>query len=141
VLREIIDLESEGKSINIETLEFMHQNKTGAMIIAAAKMGCIIAGADEKYIKAAGEYARCIGLAFQIVDDILDVSGDSSKLGKPTGSDFTNDKTTYITYLGMEKSKILVKNLTEEAIGYLEIFGIDCDFLTQLAINLSLRDH
>lgn len=138
---QVVDLDSEGKSIDLETLEFMHSKKTGAMIIAAAKMGCIIAGADEKYIKAAEEYARCIGLAFQIVDDVLDVAGSTEKLGKPVGSDNNNDKTTYVTIYGLNKSKELIKDLTEKAINYLKPFGNEGEFLKQLAINLSVRDH
>ena len=109
---QIIDLESEGRSVSLQTLELMHRKKTGAMIIAAAKMGCIAAGADETQILAAEEYAKRIGLAFQIVDDLLDVSGDASKLGKPTGSDNANNKTTYITHLGIEKSREIVQRLT-----------------------------
>jgi geranylgeranyl diphosphate synthase type II len=138
---QIIDLESEGKSVSLNTLEFMHKNKTGAMIVAAAKIGCIAAGAAEKYIEAAGEYACCLGLAFQIVDDILDVSGNSEKLGKPIGSDSSNGKTTYVTHLGIEKSKELVAKLTDEASKQLEIFGGEGEFLNQLAITLSNREH
>lgn len=138
---QVVDLASEGKNISLETLEFMHSKKTGAMIIAAAKMGCFVAGACEEYIKAAEEYARCIGLAFQIVDDVLDVAGNTEKLGKPVGSDNNNDKTTYVTIYGLNKSRELIKKLTEEAIGYLEPFGSKGEFLKQLAINLSLRDH
>ncbi len=138
---QIIDLESEGKSVSLQTLEFMHNAKTGAMIMAAAKMGCIVAGADELHISAAGEYAKRIGLAFQIVDDILDVSGDSSKLGKPTGSDESNEKTTYITHLGLDKSRALATKLTDEAIRQLDVFGDERQFLERLAKSLTRRDH
>lgn len=138
---QIIDLESEGKSVDLQTIQYMHSTKTGAIIKAACKMGCIVAGADEKHINAAADYAQRIGLAFQIVDDILDVSGDTKKLGKPAGSDENNNKTTYITHLGIDKSKALVKKLTEEAIKSLDIFGEKGSFLADLALNLSNRDH
>jgi geranylgeranyl diphosphate synthase, type II len=137
---QIIDLESEGKAVSLKTLELMHRKKTGAMIVAAAKMGCIVAGADEPQILAAEEYAKRIGLAFQIVDDLLDVAGDQEKLGKPTGSDCVNKKTTYITHLGIEKSSDIVKKLTEEAVKQLDHFN-DGAFLAELALRLSKRDR
>jgi geranylgeranyl diphosphate synthase type II len=138
---QIIDLESEGQSVSLQTLELMHNAKTGAMIVAAAKMGCLIAGAKKQFVTAAGEYAKRLGLAFQIVDDILDVSGDISKLGKPIGSDSGNDKTTYVTHLGLEESRALVTKLTDEAALQLAVFGDEGIFLAQLASDLSKRDH
>lgn len=136
---QVVDLESEGKKISLETLKFMHRKKTGAMIVAAATMGCIIAGADKAHIMAAQEYAKRIGLAFQIVDDLLDAQGDASALGKPTGSDAVNEKTTYITHLGAEKSLDAVCKLTDEAVECLETFR-EHDFLAQLAQKLSQRN-
>ena len=137
---QIIDLESEGRRVSLETLEFMHNQKTGAMICAAAQMGCVIAGAGKDRIEAAGEFARRLGLAFQIVDDILDVTGDRDKLGKPIGSDSENEKTTYITHLGLEKSKQLADRLTEEAVRRLDIFP-DHAFLSEFARYLVARDR
>lgn len=137
---QIVDLESEGHSVSLNTLEFMHHNKTGAMIRAAAKIGCIVAGTDELHIKAAEEYAGRLGLAFQIVDDLLDVEGDVKALGKPTGSDKDRDKTTYITLLGAEKSRSIVTKLTQEAIQQLDVFN-DPSFLTELSLQLSKRKH
>lgn len=138
---QIIDLESEGQKVSLETLEFMHNKKTGAMITASAQIGCIIAGAPKELIIAAGMFAERIGLAFQIVDDILDVTGDKEKLGKPLGSDKKNDKTTYITHLGIEKSKSLARALTNEAISYLDMFGSEAKFLKELASYLASRDR
>ena len=137
---QIIDLESEDRRISLDTLEFMHNRKTGAMIRAAARMGCILADAPEEKIAAADAFAKRIGLAFQIVDDILDMTGDAGKLGKPVGSDQENDKTTYITHLGLEKSRRLARRLTDEAIQQLGIFGRQ-DFLTGLAEYLAARDR
>lgn len=137
---QIIDLESEGHKVSLKTLEFMHNNKTGAMIVAAAKMGCISANAGKKQVKAAEEYAKRLGLAFQIVDDLLDVEGDVTKLGKPIGSDDNNEKTTYITHLGIEKSRTLVEKLTEEAERQLDVF-CDSSFLKELSRRLSMREN
>jgi len=137
---QIIDLESEERKISLETLEFMHNKKTGAMITAAAKIGCIVADAEEEKIKSAGRFAACLGLAFQIVDDCLDVEGSDDKIGKPVGSDAINDKTTYITHLGIEKSKRLAIKLTDEAISYLNNFK-DNVFLSGLAKYLVARDR
>lgn len=137
---QVIDLESEGCEINLEKLETMHKLKTGAMITAAAKIGCILAGAEEKVIASAGSFADKIGLAFQITDDILDAIGDSKKLGKPIGSDESSKKSTYVTDLGLSKSKELVQNLTSDAIEQLSVFGGKADFLNELAKRLALRD-
>lgn len=138
---QIIDLESEGRNITLETLEFMHSKKTGAMIMAAAQMGCIASGAGSDVTESAGEYAKRLGLAFQIVDDILDVTGDGSKLGKPIGSDKENHKTTYITHLGLDKSRQLVRKLTQEAVRYIDPFGEKGSFLAGLADYLASRDR
>ena len=85
------------------------------MIIGAAKAGCLLAGATPEETDAAEEYAKAVGLAYQIVDDILDVTADESALGKPIGSDMENGKQTYVTLLGIEKSKDMVKELSESA--------------------------
>ncbi|CDZ24171.1 Heterodimeric geranylgeranyl pyrophosphate synthase large subunit 1, chloroplastic [[Clostridium] cellulosi] len=137
---QVIDLDSVGKQIDLDTLEDMHKKKTGAMIIAAAKMGCMVAGADGQKINAAGEYAKRIGLAFQIVDDLLDTQGDTSTLGKPTGSDDVNNKNTYVSLLGIQKSKEMVEKLTDEAIDFLKVFD-DNTFLAMLAEKLAKRDR
>ena len=112
---QMLDLENEGKITNIEHLQLIHSLKTGAMIIGAAKAGCLLAGATPEETDAAEEYASAVGLAYQIVDDILDVTADESKLGKPIGSDRENDKPTYVTLLGIEESKSMVKKLSERA--------------------------
>lgn len=136
---QVIDLQHEGKPITAALLEEMDEKKTGALIMAAAQMGCIIAGAGEKEIAAAGAYSKALGLAFQIVDDILDVTADESELGKPVGSDLANRKSTYVSLLGMERSKALARELTDHAIAALSVFSGDTVFLAGLAENLFSR--
>ena len=138
---QVIDLQQEGKPTTIEVLQQMDEKKTGALIIAAAEMGCVIAGAEENKLAAARTYTRAIGLAFQIVDDILDVTADSKQLGKPVGSDETNQKNTYVSLLGLERSRGLVKELTEQAIKVLEQFPEDTSFLSDLARSLATRQY
>lgn len=138
---QVMDILNEAKEISLETLKEIHLLKTGALIECASVMGCIAANADENKIKAARAYAECIGLAFQIMDDILDVTGDSEKLGKPVGSDVENQKTTYVSILGLEVSKELVNKFTRSAKESLDIFGEDAEFLRQLADSLKNRDR
>ena len=102
---QVIDLLSEGKQISLETLRKMDEGKTGALISACVQMGCVLGGGGEKELQAAREYADAIGLAFQIVDDILDIEGDTATLGKQVGSDIANDKSTYVSILGMKQAK------------------------------------
>lgn len=137
---QVIDLQSEGKKADIEILKLMDSKKTSALISAACQMGCIIGGADDEYIALSGEYAEKIGLAFQIVDDILDVKGDAKVLGKPVGSDSENDKSTYVSLLGLEKSQMIVDELTKEAIDILDRFD-GSDFLKELTLFLAKRDY
>ena len=136
---QIIDLDIEGKSTDIDTVKKMYALKTGALIIAACKIGCVLAGADIEKTNAASCFAEKIGLAFQVADDILDITGDSTVLGKPVGSDDKNNKSTYVSYYGIEKSKADVVTLTNEAINALSIFGDDAAPLCELAKMLTDR--
>ncbi|WP_411676768.1 polyprenyl synthetase family protein [Caproicibacter sp.] len=136
---QMIDLQSEDKRISADTLIYMDECKTGALIVAAAKMGCVLAGAEEEKLHAAEKYAKSIGLAFQIQDDILDVEGEQDSLGKPIGSDLQNSKSTYVSILGMEKAHALVRELTDEATEALSCFGTRGDYLRELAGNLAQR--
>lgn len=136
---QVIDLQHEGKAVTMELLQQMDDKKTGALIIAAAEMGCILAGATQEQQTAAHTYAKAIGLAFQIVDDILDQTADSAVLGKPTGSDAENQKSTYVSLLGLERSRALVQELTEYAQKALESFTEDTTFLAELATSLAQR--
>lgn len=136
---QVIDLMSEGKKISFETLKKMDEGKTGALIIAAAKMGAVLGGAEKEQLAAAENYAAAIGLAFQIVDDILDVTGDTQTLGKPAGSDAENEKSTYVTFMGLEKARKAAMELTDAAIASLRCFGNEARFLTEFAKSLSVR--
>ncbi len=137
---QVIDLINENKSAPLEVLEVLDNLKTGALIRCAAYLGVISASDDERFIEAADLYAKNIGHAFQIIDDILDVVGDEKQLGKPVGSDAECGKSTYVTLLGLEKSKEYADELTEKAIKALEVFGSEGEFLRELAYSLVKRD-
>ena len=138
---QVIDLINEDNAdADIDSLMLMDNLKTGALIEAACVMGCIVAEADEAKKNAAAEFAKKIGLAFQIKDDILDVTGTLEKLGKMVGSDEQNGKSTYVTLLGVDKCQELVDKLTEEAMSALDAFD-DNEALKEYAEYLSKRDY
>lgn len=138
---QVIDLNSEGKETDAKVIEKLNLLKTGGLLRAAAKIGVILAGNDQKYIKAADEYGKSLGLAFQLVDDILDACGDESILGKPIGSDEKNNKSTFVSLYGIDKCRQMVNELTEAALGCLDIFEGDTKFLKRLTIYLAHREH
>ncbi len=138
---QVLDIINEGKDIDIETLKYLHNLKTGALIKAACLGGAAIADAGEEDRLRAIEYAKNLGIAFQIQDDILDVTGDITKLGKPIGSDKDKKKNTYVTLLGIEKSKELVKEYSKNAINALADFKDRADFLIDLTNKLISRDN
>ncbi len=138
---QVMDLANESRQATLDEVKATDKRKTGELIRAAAVLGCIAAGADEEKIKAAETYCNKIGLAFQIVDDILDVTSDEETLGKPIGSDSENGKSTYVSLLGLEESGRYASLLTEEAKKSLEIFGSEGDFLLELAEKLSYRKN
>ena len=137
---QMIDLESEGKTVTADHLKVMDNKKTGALMIAAAKLGCISAGADETKIAAAEKYAENIGLTFQIVDDMLDITSTTEELGKPVGSDDENMKSTYPALLGLDKCRELSRELTEEAVSSLSAFEGDTSALKDFAYYLLNRE-
>jgi geranylgeranyl diphosphate synthase type II len=122
---QVVDLECEGKEVDLDTLEYIHMHKTGALLRACVLCGALIAGASQELLEALRTYARGIGLAFQIIDDILDVTASSDVLGKTAGKDLTADKTTYPKLLGLEESKRRAEALVEEAKAALEPYGAD----------------
>lgn len=137
---QTMDLAHEGQKITLEQLRRTDALKTGRLIRCACALGCIAAGANEEMCKAAQKYADSIGLAFQIVDDLLDITSTAEELGKPIGSDEENEKSTYPALLGMEKSVQLVDELTAEAVDALKIFGGNSRFLADYAVRLSKRN-
>lgn len=136
-----MDLSFEGKSVSAEKLLKTYYLKTGCLIKAAAEIGVILAGAENFKISAATEYAEKVGLAFQIVDDILDLTADEKLLGKPVGSDSANLKFTYVSAFGLEKAKQKVEDLTNEAIECLNVFENDKTNLIELAEYLTKRNY
>jgi len=138
---QVMDLSNEQKAASLDEIILTEKLKTGALIKAAAVLGCIIAGATEAQINAAQTYCENIGLAFQIVDDILDVTGDEAMLGKPIGSDSGNGKSTFVSLLGLEKSAEYARELTAKAKSALNIFGDEGEFLSELADKLSERKN
>lgn len=136
---QVVDLESEGRSISAETLEYMHRNKTGALIKAPVLSAAILCGADSREYEALEEYASCIGLAFQIKDDIMDVEGSFEDMGKAVGSDAANGKSTFITIYGMDESQKMLAATVKKAIDALDIFGTRAAFLKELAEYIEKR--
>ncbi|WP_049962748.1 polyprenyl synthetase family protein [Ruminococcus sp. HUN007] len=133
---QAIDIDNETRNdVDEENLRYMYSLKTGALIRTSARMGCIAAGASEEMINRADEYAKKIGLAFQIIDDILDVTSTTEELGKPVGSDEENNKTTFVTVMGIEKAKEEADRLTAEALDLLDGFE-DSGFLKALTNEL-----
>ena len=112
---QTVDVESEGKKIDMETLKYIHKNKTGKLLKLPIEIGCVIGDASNEIREKLEEYADLIGLAFQIKDDILDVEGEFEKLGKPVGSDAELEKSTYPSLIGMEESKKLLDETLEKA--------------------------
>ena len=132
-----VDVENDGKPLTREMLEYIYINKTSALIEASLMAGAALAGMEDlEKIETIGRY---IGLAFQIQDDILDVTGNQEELGKPVGSDEKNHKTTYVTLEGMEKAGQEVENLTEEALKLLDELPGDTEFLKELFLSLCTR--
>ncbi len=138
---QVVDVESEGQPLTQEKLDFIYTLKTGALIRAAMTIGAVLAGADEKSVETIGRVADDVGLAFQILDDILDVESDLATLGKPTGSDEKNDKTTYVTLRGLEAAKADVESISEWAINTLAGLPEQNEFLTELIRSLITRDR
>ncbi len=135
-----VEAEKSGASGGGELLSYIHRNKTGALIMAAMMVGAILGGASEKQQDIVVSIAQNIGLAFQIRDDILDVEGDETTLGKPIGSDAKNEKLTYVVCYGMDRAKEDVKKLTDEAHELLDELPGNKTFLHALFTELTTRD-
>ena len=138
---QIMDVENESRDdVALDRLEATHQKKTGALIRVACELGCIAAGASKELRKAAVEYGKNLGLAFQVCDDILDVTGNELLLGKPVGSDEEEEKATYVTLLGLDAAKQTAKDYTDQAYQALEGFD-ENGFLRDLTGSLLTREQ
>lgn len=137
---QALDLQSEGVQIDLTTLRLMHMGKTGTLFRAAICSGAILAGANEVQLENLTRYAANFGLAFQITDDILDVTGDVRLLGKPVGSDAKNNKATYVSLTSIDAARQLAQAAVEDALHALENFGSEANFLRELVQYLLTRE-
>tara|TARA_Y100001968_G_scaffold330133_1_gene381155 strand:- start:8381 stop:9283 length:903 start_codon:yes stop_codon:yes gene_type:complete len=138
---QVVDLESEGKDVDLDTLEYIHLHKTGALLKACVICGALVGGAEKDLLEALSIYAKGIGLAFQIIDDILDVTASSEVLGKTAGKDLIADKTTYPKLLGLEESKKRANDLVSQAKTALEPWSDNSGPLLALADYITNRDR
>ena len=136
---EYVDTEFEGQEISNEYLEYMHSNKTGALIKASVRIGAILADAKDYDINILTKYADKIGLAFQIKDDILSEIGDEKILGKPVGNDREKNKVTFVTKYGLNKAEEILEKITNEAINEIDYYGEKSKFLKELALYIKNR--
>ena len=138
---QVVDLDCEGKEVDLKTLEFIHLHKTGALLKGCVTCGALIAGAGEEILEALSIYARGIGLAFQIIDDVLDVTASSDVLGKTAGKDLLADKTTYPKLLGLQESRKRADDLIQEAKSALIPWEKNAVPLLALADYITNRDR
>ncbi|SJZ37005.1 polyprenyl synthetase family protein [Garciella nitratireducens] len=138
---QVKDLEYKEGVMDLETLQYIHIHKTGALIKASLRAGAIASGATKEQLKVLTVFGEKIGLAFQIVDDILDVIGDQKKLGKAIGSDQKNHKITYPSVYGLEKSQQMIEKLLQEALNHLKLFGSKGQFLGELGKFICKREY
>ena len=138
---QVVDVYFEGKPIDKETLDFIHIHKTAAMIRGALEAGARVGGASEEVVEKFGLAGEKIGVAFQILDDILDVTSTVEELGKPIHSDEKNEKTTYVTLYGIEESRKIAAILSDEAVAIWKELGESCDFLQALTNYLLQRTY
>lgn len=138
---QVMDVAAEGKSINLETLALIHHNKTGALITASVEFGGIIANASETHMDYLRQFGENIGLAFQIVDDILDVTSSQNKHGRSIASDILNEKCTYVSLLGVDRSKAYAQECYEKALRALKQLPYSSSLLINLADFIISRQH
>lgn len=137
---QAVDLQSEGQEIDAATLKFMHRAKTGALFRASIRAGALLAGAPHGKLAGLTEYAEQFGLAFQITDDILDVTGDAAKIGKPVGSDVKNAKATYVSLYSLAGAEKMARDAADAALAALAPFGPEAAVLRELVDYLLTRD-
>ena len=137
---QAIDLEAEDKKLGLEELRNMHSRKTGALIRASVELGALCSGTvEEQQFQNVSRYADCIGLAFQIHDDVLDIESDTATLGKPQGSDLERNKSTYPNLLGLEGAKQAARDMLDQALEHLSGFDEKADMLRQIALYIVNR--
>lgn len=133
IIGEYLDTESEAKEIPIELLNYIHENKTGALIEASVRIGAMLANATDEDLERVSNYAKKIGLAFQVKDDILSEIGDEKIMGKPVGNDKEKKKSTYVSMYGVELANDILEKITFEAIDSINVYGEKAEFLKALA--------
>ena len=139
---QAIDLEAVGKSLNIAELENMHIHKTGALIRASVQLGALCQpNVTQEQLDALDHYGKCVGLAFQVQDDILDIEASTEILGKPQGADAALNKPTYPAIIGLKESKALAIELHEQAVSHLKIFGESAEILRELSAYIIGREY
>ncbi len=138
---QAIDLASVGKQLTLPELEQMHIHKTGALIRAAILLGAYCGNLDQAQIDKLDHYGKCVGLAFQVVDDVLDSEADTATLGKTAGKDADNDKPTYVTVLGVQAAKKMAAELHQDALDALLEFGASAQRLRELADFIVMRKY
>jgi geranylgeranyl diphosphate synthase type II len=138
---QVVDIESEGKKVDLPTLQYIHTHKTGELILVSIRIGAKLGGANQDILKNLTSYGKKVGLAFQIADDILNIEGEASRLGKKTGSDFSRGKVTYPSLLGIEASKRKAKDLVELAVDDIRSFGPEGDPLREIARFILSREY
>lgn len=136
---QMVDIQSEGKSVDVSTVRYIHEHKTAALIEASLAAGAMLAGATEDEIKIIHSYGRCIGLAFQVVDDILDIEQTTEQLGKSAGSDVARGKATYPSVLGLAASKEIALELYKESLLELDKLAYDVTVLRDIAAFIVTR--
>ncbi|NPA94532.1 MAG: polyprenyl synthetase family protein [Thermodesulfobacteria bacterium] len=135
------DILFEDKPVDAQTLAYIHRHKTGALIRASVEMGALLGGGTPEQVERLSNYGTALGLAFQVVDDLLDVIGDEKKLGKPVGSDEKNKKATYPALFGIEETRKRAQDLKMEALDALSGFGSEAEPLRAIAIYVVERDR
>ncbi|MEN8213893.1 MAG: (2E,6E)-farnesyl diphosphate synthase [Pseudomonadota bacterium] len=138
---QVMDLTATGKSLTLPELENLHIHKTGALIRASVLLGAMTATGEARQLQQLDHYGKCIGLAFQIVDDILDITGDTESLGKTGGKDAAQQKTTYASLLGLSQARERAAQLHDDALAALETFGGNAEPLRKIAHLIVQRSY
>jgi geranylgeranyl diphosphate synthase, type II len=141
VAGQVVDLESEGKKISLPLLNFIHESKTAALLRSSIRLGAMSANATPAQLRNLSAFGRSLGLAFQVIDDILDVTQTTEKLGKSAGKDVAAEKATFPAVVGLERSRRIAQKLTKEAREALRPFGKRAEVLLGMADYLLERDY